>query len=73
MDRAYAWLGIDERQLIRFNENVSKDLYEKAFAAGKDWRWFFRNNYVTADGFEQDYDVNELGVRVLPERLPPLQ
>ena len=66
MDRAYAWLGIDERQLIRFNENVSKDLYEKAFAAGKDWRWFFRNNYVTADGFEQDYDVNELGVRVLP-------
>ena len=66
MDKAYAWLGIDERQLVRFNENVSKDLYEKAFAAGKDWRWFFRNNYVTADGVEQDYDVNHLGVRVLP-------
>jgi coenzyme F420-reducing hydrogenase beta subunit len=66
MDRAYAWLGIDERELIRFNENVSKELYEKAFAAGKDWRWFFRNNYVTADGIEQDYDVNQLGVRVLP-------
>jgi coenzyme F420-reducing hydrogenase beta subunit len=66
MDKAYAWLGIDERQLVRFNENVSKDLYEKAFDAGKDWRWFFRNNYVTADGVEQDYDVNQLGVRVLP-------
>lgn len=66
MDKAYAWLGIDERQLVRFNENVAKDLYEKAFATGKDWRWFFRNNYVTADGVEQDYDVNQLGVRVLP-------
>jgi len=66
MDRAYAWLGIDERELMRFNENVSKDLYEKAFAEGKGWRWFFRNNYVTADGMEQDYDVNQLGVRVLP-------
>ena len=66
MDKAYAWLGIDEKDLLRFNENVSKDLYEKAFAAGKDWRWFFRNNYVTKDGTERDYDVNQLGVLVLP-------
>jgi coenzyme F420-reducing hydrogenase beta subunit len=66
MDRAYAWLGIDEKDLIRFNENVAKELYEKAFTEGKDWRWFFRNNYVTKDGIERDYDVNELGVRVLP-------
>ena len=66
MDRAYAWLGIKEKDLIRFNENVSKELYERAFAEGKDWRWFFRNNYVTKDGIERDYDVNQLGVRVLP-------
>jgi len=66
MDRAYAWLGIEEKDLVRFNENVSKALYDKAFAEGKDWRWFFRNNYVTKDGIERDYDVNQLGVRVLP-------
>jgi coenzyme F420-reducing hydrogenase beta subunit len=66
MDRAYAWLGIKEQDLMRFNENVSKELYDKAFAEGKDWRWFFRNNYVTKEGIERDYDVNELGVRVLP-------
>ena len=66
MDRAYAWLGIKEQDLMRFNENVSKELYEQALAEGKDWRWFFRNNYVTKEGIEHDYDVNELGVRVLP-------
>jgi coenzyme F420-reducing hydrogenase beta subunit len=66
MDKAYKWLNICEEDLIRFNENVSKSLYDKAFAEGKDWRWFFRNNYVTKDGREQDYDVNQLGVLVLP-------
>lgn len=66
MDKAYAWLGINERNLIRFNENVSKELYDRALATGKDWRWFFRNNYITADGIERDYDVNQLGVLVLP-------
>jgi hypothetical protein len=66
MDKAYAWLGIDEKDLIRFNENVSKELYKKALNEGKDWRWFLRNNYVTKDGIEHDYDVNQLGVRVLP-------
>jgi coenzyme F420-reducing hydrogenase beta subunit len=66
MDRAYAWLDIEEKDLIRFNENVSKELYNKAFAEGRDWRWFFRNNYVTKGGIERDYDVNQLGVLVLP-------
>ncbi len=66
MDKAYAWLGIDEKDLVRFNENVSKELYDQALAAGKDWRWFFRNNYITKDGIERDYDVNQLGVLVLP-------
>jgi hypothetical protein len=66
MDKAYAWLGIREEDLMRFNENVSKELYDRAFAQGKDWRWFFRNNYVTKDGIERDYDVNQLGVQVLP-------
>jgi coenzyme F420-reducing hydrogenase beta subunit len=66
MDTAFQWLNIREEELIRFNENVSKTLYEKAFAEGKNWRWFFRNNYVTRDGREQDYDVNQLGVLVLP-------
>jgi coenzyme F420-reducing hydrogenase beta subunit len=66
MDEAFTWLGIDEKYLVRFNENVSKDLYTKALGDGKDWRWFFKNNFVTEDGREVDYDQWELGRRVLP-------
>jgi coenzyme F420-reducing hydrogenase beta subunit len=66
IDKAYSWLGIEEKDILKFNENVSKDLYDKAYAEGKDVRWFFENNYVTKDGLESAYDVKELGVRVLP-------
>lgn len=65
MDEVYAWLGIEEGQIKKFNENASKQLYDGAVRAGKGRRWLYSNNYVTADGREIDYDVYELGRRVL--------
>jgi coenzyme F420-reducing hydrogenase beta subunit len=65
MDSAYKWLNLREEDIIRFNENVSKDLYEKALEEGKDWRWFLKNTVVTRDGQQKDYDLLQLGVLVL--------
>jgi len=65
MDLAYKWLNLREEDIIRFNENVSKDLYKKALEEGKDWRWFLKNSVVTRDGQQKDYDLLQLGVLVL--------
>ena len=50
MDKAYAWLEVQEKDIERFNENVSKELAHAALADGKDWRWFIQNSVVTRDG-----------------------
>lgn len=65
MDSVYKWLNLREEDVIRFNENVSKDLYQKALQEGADWRWFLKNTIVTRDGQETDYDLLQMGVMVL--------
>jgi coenzyme F420-reducing hydrogenase beta subunit len=65
MDKAYEWLNVQEKSIIRFNENVSKDLCVKALDDGKDWRWYIKNTVVTQDGQEKDYDILKLGALVL--------
>lgn len=65
MDKIYAWLNLDEGRIRKFNENTSKDLFAGALRDGKDRRWLYRNNVVTSDGKEIEYDVYELGRRVL--------
>ena len=65
MDKAYRWLGVNERDIVRFNENVSKELFEKALREGKDWRWLIKSCVVTKDGLEHHYDLLALGALVL--------
>jgi coenzyme F420-reducing hydrogenase beta subunit len=65
MDKAYEWLKVQEKEIVRFNENVTKELAHEAFGNGKDWRWFIKNSVVTEDGQVKDYDVLQLGVLLL--------
>ncbi len=65
MDRVYEWLQIREEDIVRFNENVSKDLLADAFNNGHDWRWFIQNCAVTRDGRVNRYDVLRMGELVL--------
>ena len=65
MDTAYEWLGIQEKEIVRFNENIAKELYEQALKDGKDWRWVIKNTLVTQSGRVIDYDLLQLGVLVL--------
>jgi coenzyme F420-reducing hydrogenase beta subunit len=65
MDKAYEWLKVQEKEIVRFNENVTKELAHEALADGKDWRWFIKNSVVTRDGQVKDYDVLQLGVLLL--------
>ncbi len=65
MDKAYEWLKVQEKEIVRFNENVTKELAHEALGDGKDWRWFIKNSVVTEDGQVKDYDVLQLGVLLL--------
>ena len=65
MDKAYEWLKVQEKEIVRFNENVTKELAHEALRDGKDWRWFIKNSVVTEDGKVKDYDVLQLGVLLL--------
>jgi len=65
MDKVYEWLRVQEGDIVRFNENVSKDLLHDAFSNGHDWRWFIQNCVVTRDGQEKRYDVLQMGELIL--------
>ena len=65
MDKAFEWLKVQEKDILRFNENVTKELAHEALASGKDWRWYIKNSVVTKDGQVKDYDVLQLGVLLL--------
>jgi hypothetical protein len=56
---------VQEKDIVRFNENVTKELAHEALEDGKDWRWFIKNSVVTKDGQVKDYDVLQLGVLLL--------
>jgi coenzyme F420-reducing hydrogenase beta subunit len=65
MDKTYEWLQVQEQDIIRFNENVTKELADRAFKDGKNWRWFIKNSVTTRDGRVKDYDVLQLGKLIL--------